>query len=156
ALDAEELSAERLLGFRAAAAPEAAEQQPQGVSQGDFPRAPGQASRRGVLIVWFRPSGCRGLPRLHPAHPSTLVSACQSVSLSCRWSPCRPRRGKRPLPARVSCYWEASFGAGRREPLALHRLTALGKPESTHQYDPVGRRVESGLGSSSAVPLAAT
>src|SRR5256712_6696982 len=60
ALDAEELSAERLLGFRAAAAPEGAEQQPQGVSQGDLPMAPRQASRSGVRIAWFRPSGCRG------------------------------------------------------------------------------------------------
>src|SRR5207245_5618510 len=60
ALDAEELGAEGLLGFRAAAAPEGAEQQPQGVSQGDLPMVPRQASRRGVLIAWFRPSGCRG------------------------------------------------------------------------------------------------
>ena len=66
ALDAEELSAERLLGFRAAAAPEGAEQQPQGVSQGDLPMVPRHASRRGVLIAWFRPSGCRG-----PSTPSS-------------------------------------------------------------------------------------
>jgi len=37
ALDAQELGAEGLLGFRAAAAPEEAEQRPQGVSQGDLP-----------------------------------------------------------------------------------------------------------------------
>src|SRR3989442_4309456 len=35
ALDAEELGAERLLGFQAAAAPEEAKQRPQGGSQGD-------------------------------------------------------------------------------------------------------------------------
>ncbi len=72
-LDAEEFGgAEGLLGFRAAAAPEETAQRPQGVSQGDVPMVPRQASRRSVLIAWFRPSGCRGLPRLHPAHPSTL------------------------------------------------------------------------------------
>src|SRR2546426_12687881 len=64
ALDAEEFGAEGLLGFRAAAAPEEAAQRPQGVSQGDLPMVPRHASRRGVLIAWFRPSGCRGLPRL--------------------------------------------------------------------------------------------
>ena len=114
ALDAEEFGAEGLLGFRAAAAPEEAAQRPQGVSQGDLPMVPRQASRRGVLIAGFRPSGCRGLPRLHLAHPSTLFSACQSASVSSRWSPCRPRRGKRPLPARVSCYWGAGSQLRRR------------------------------------------
>ncbi|OGT96193.1 MAG: hypothetical protein A3I79_07330 [Gemmatimonadetes bacterium RIFCSPLOWO2_02_FULL_71_11] len=37
ALDAQELGAQGLLDFRAAAAPEEAEQRPQGVSQGDLP-----------------------------------------------------------------------------------------------------------------------
>src|SRR2546428_13269766 len=67
ALDTEELGAEGLLGFRAAAAPEEAAQRPQGVSQGDLPMVPRHASRRGVLIAWFRSSGCRGLPRLGSA-----------------------------------------------------------------------------------------
>src|SRR3989449_10254326 len=58
------LGAERLLGFQAAAAPEEAKQRPQGGSQGDLPMVPRHASRRGVLIAWFRPSGDRGLPRL--------------------------------------------------------------------------------------------
>src|SRR5207245_11214387 len=46
ALDTEELGAEGLLGFRAAAAPEEAAQRPQGVSQGDLPMVPRHASRR--------------------------------------------------------------------------------------------------------------
>src|SRR2546426_12084695 len=58
ALDAEELSAERLVGFRAAAAPEGADQQRQGASPSDLPMVPRRASRRGGLIPWIRPLGC--------------------------------------------------------------------------------------------------
>src|SRR2546422_1968454 len=124
ALDAEELSAERLLGFRAAAAPEGAEQQPQGVSQGDLPMVPRQASRRGVLISWFRPSGCRGLPRVHPGHPSTQFSACQSVSVSSRWSPRRLRRGKRTAPR--TC--QLLLGAGSQLRRRTARAAGAGPP----------------------------
>src|SRR2546422_10410563 len=109
ALNAEELSAERLLGFRAAAAPEGAEQQPQGVSQGDLPMVPRQASRRGDLIAWFRPSGCRGSASswAREAYRSPHVSVATGEP-------------------------EASFGAGRRELRALDRLVDLGKIGRAH------------------------
>src|SRR5260370_5946715 len=58
ALDAEELGAQGLLGFQAAAAPEEAKQRPKGVSQGDLPMVPPYASRPGVLIAWLCSSGC--------------------------------------------------------------------------------------------------
>src|SRR2546422_1546310 len=101
ALDAEELGAERLLGFQAAAAPEEAKQRPQGGSQGDLPMVPRHASRRGVLIAWFRPSGDRGLPRLGSDRSRHL-----SVAIA------EP---------------EASFGAGRRELRAPERLADLSR-----------------------------
>src|SRR5712691_814406 len=102
ALDAEELAAEGLLGFRAAAAaPKEAAQRPQGVSQGDLPMVPRHASRRGVLIAWFRPSRCRGLPRLGSDRSRHLLDAIAEP--------------------------EASFGAGRRDLRALDRLADLSR-----------------------------
>src|SRR3989442_2301737 len=57
ALDTEELGAEGLLGFRAAAAPEEAAQRPQAVDPGDLAMVPRHALRRGGLIRWVRRSG---------------------------------------------------------------------------------------------------
>src|SRR5260370_36787826 len=51
ALDAEELGAEGLLGFQAAAAPEEAKQRPQGVSHGHLPLVPTSASPPGGLMA---------------------------------------------------------------------------------------------------------
>src|SRR5438094_10574075 len=64
-------------------------------------------------------------PRLHPAHPSTLFSACQSVSVSSRWSPRRLRRGKRTAPRTCQLLLGSRKPASAPDGASCGRWTAL-------------------------------